>query len=425
MFSDSGILNSLRHLALDGASGNLMTALSFLAVLAMSLCGCGGVTGPPPAEPVTISFAQPVSATDFYRGLVEEFNEVYPHITAELVGDETSDPADVFMGSPFELGDLREESQILSLDPFIEQDAAFDATDFYPGTVDLFTRGGDIWAIPAEMTMMVMFYNRDLFDAYGVAYPGLAWTWDDFLHAALAVSEPDAGVFGYAPMDDFLEPLLFIYQHGGRVLDDWDDPTRTTFDDPLTIEALDWYAALMHVHRVAPTPGDIYREPFEGSMEGGVYRGKVAMWISWLAERGGGADVEDRWVGEWKMRWGVVPLPRDARSAALTFVTGYFVSSQAADPQACWQWVSFLSQRLPPGMMPTRRSLAESDEYAQQVGSDVAAVARASVDGVMILSPRLFQAGGWYFAFANALEDITRGDLTAEEALTRAQQQTE
>jgi ABC-type glycerol-3-phosphate transport system substrate-binding protein len=141
---------------------------------------------------------------------------------------------------------------------------------------------------------------------------------------------------------------VFIYQHGGRVLDDWGDPTRTTFDDPLTIEALEWYDNLVHVHKMMPTPDQVYLAPFEGSMEGGVYRGKVAMWTS-----------------------------------------------------------------------------AESRAYEQLVGDDVAAVARASVDGALMFSPRLFQAGGWFFPFNSAVEAVTEGRATAEEALTRAQQQTE
>jgi ABC-type glycerol-3-phosphate transport system substrate-binding protein len=409
----------------ESAVGSIRTALRLLAVLAMPLCGCGRVAAPPPAEPVTISFAHPASATDFYRGLVQDFNEAYPHITVELVIEDASDQPDVFASSPFQLDDLLEEGAILSLDPFMEQDASFDLSDFYPGTVALFTQDGDTWAIPADMSMRVMFYNRDLFDAAGVDYPELEWTLDDFLNKALAVSDPDAGVFGYVPIDDFIDPLVFIYQHGGRVLDDWDDPTRTTFDDPLTIEALEWYGDLVHVHKVMPTPDQVYLAPFEGSMEGGVYRGKVAMWTSWLAERGGGDGLDATWPAEWNMQWGVVPLPRGAQLAAPAFARGYYISSQAASPQACWQWVSFLSQRLPPGMMPARKSLAESRAYEQLVGDDVAAVARASVDGALMFSPRLFQAGGWFFPFNSAVDAVAEGRSTAGEALTRAQQQTE
>jgi len=42
-----------------------------------------------------------------------------------------------------------------------------------------------VWAIPAGVDMLVMFYNQDLFDQYDVPYPEVGWTWGDFLDTAL------------------------------------------------------------------------------------------------------------------------------------------------------------------------------------------------------------------------------------------------
>ena len=57
---------------------------------------------------------------------------------------------------------------------------------------------GKTWAIPSGMNPLVVYYNQDLFDQYGVPYPENGWTWDDFLSVALAIRDPEAGVFGYA-----------------------------------------------------------------------------------------------------------------------------------------------------------------------------------------------------------------------------------
>jgi len=121
----------------------------------------------------------------------------------------------------------------------------------------------------------------------------------------------------------------------------------------------------------------------------------------------------------------MVPLPRDAQSATLTSIEGYFVSSQAQHPDACWQWISFLSEQTPYRLMPASKSLAESATYEQRVGSDVAAVAWASLESAMVPSPRLAEFGGAWGIFWRALDAIISGRSTPEEAMISAQQEAE
>ena len=155
-----------------------------------------------------------------------------------VLGGISAGDADVFVSSQFALNWLQGESQIRALTPLIEQDETFDRLDFYPGTLELYTREGEVWAIPAGVDLMVMYSQRDLFEANGVPEPEIGWTWDDFYATTLQLRDPVADVYGYAPSLDLFDPLTFIYQHGGRIFDDLENPTGTTFDDPLTVEAL-------------------------------------------------------------------------------------------------------------------------------------------------------------------------------------------
>ncbi|MFO7610326.1 MAG: zf-HC2 domain-containing protein, partial [Candidatus Krumholzibacteriia bacterium] len=60
-------------------------------------------------------------------------------------------------------------------------------------------------------------------------------------------------------------------------------PPGRAFDDPYTIETLDWYAGLIHNHHIAPTEEEAY-EAFGGAagmvgaLATGVQQGKVVMW---------------------------------------------------------------------------------------------------------------------------------------------------
>ena len=117
----------------------------------------------------------------------------------------------------------------------------------------------------------------------------------------------------------------------------------------------------------------------------------------------------------------MVPLPSNGSAATLGTASGYLISSQTRFPDACWQWISFLSQQMPQGAVPARKSLAESSAYRDSVGSEVAAVARASLENAALLSPGMMQFWGDLGHFWRAIDSISRGSATPEEAMLQAQ----
>lgn len=413
--------------------------IAIISLVGVALSGCARST--PPPEPVTIKFVYPGFDEGYYEGLVPKFNEQYPHITVTLeprrsgsLNDLSAGDVDVFVTTPEALMGLQAQGQVLNLDPFFDQDESFSVADFYPGAMDLLSIQGRTWAIPAGIDMLVMFYNKDLFDQNGVPYPDPGWTWSDFSNAGQATTDPDAGIYGYVTSGtttdlDYFDAALFVYQHGGRLFDSLQEPTRTTFDDPLTVEALEWYAGLYHEYDIAPTPEEA-RKTFGGSQNAfyeGMRRGKVGMWIGEFSNRGG----EGR-RGEWFVNWGVAPLPQDAQSLTQGTVEGYAIYAQTEHPDACWQWITFLGQQISPDgehphrLMPVRRSVAESKAYEQLVGEEVAATARASMENLVLINFAVFiefeEAMGM---FAGAVGEIVDQGADPQQVMTGIQQQLE
>jgi ABC-type glycerol-3-phosphate transport system substrate-binding protein len=380
----------------------------------------------PPREPVTIAFAFPEDDAEHYEALLLKFSESHPQTTVELrprtwedMASLEAGSADVFWVSQNSAAELSQQGKILNLSSLIEQDEAFQLSTFYPGAVDALSHEGQPWAIPSGVDVVVMYYNRDLFDQYNAPYPQIGWTWDDFLERAVAIRDPDAFVFGYGPRLHLRDAWFFIYQHGGRIFDDLEDPTRVTFDDPLAIEALEWYARLVHDYDVAPSLNQSSRLWGGGSYSiyQGIRLGKVGMWMGGLSERGGLT-----WPFKWKMGWGMVPLPREAQSATQAWVEGYAISSSTENHDACWEWIAWLSEQVPYRLMPARRSLAESPAYEDVVGTEVALVARASMEHAVIVDvAALGQFERATEAFDDALEDILQGHATPLEAMDEAQ----
>jgi len=118
----------------------------------------------------------------------------------------------------------------------------------------------------------------------------------------------------------------------------------------------------------------------------------------------------------------MVPLPGEAQSATQAWVFGTAISSATEHPDACWAWIAWLSEQVPYGLMPARRSLAASSTYEDQVGAEVAAVARASMEHAVIVDvAALGRFEGALEAYNDALEDILQGFATPLEAMGKAQ----
>ena len=253
-----------------------------------------------------------------------------------------------------------------------------------------------------------------------VEYPRAEWTWDDLQRTATLARDPDGGIYGLASPPLFAVP--FIYQHGGRIVDNWRAPTRLTVDEPQTIEAVDWYAGLIHDHDVMPSPQEAEEEFGNDGSPGYIFlRGKTALYAGFYSDRGG-----QTWGrgGRWQMNWGMAPMPRDERASTLGLVLGYAASAETAHPQACWEWMTYLSQQTIPFVAPARRSLTESRAFAEQVGEETATVARIAAPEALILSSvQMAGLGPAGERLTAVLEEIMNGNVDAYTALTELQSQ--
>lgn len=388
--------------------------------LLLLVTGCATPT--PPPEPVTIRFAFPAADQDQTKKLADQFAQAHPGVTIELLARRWDaltgvDPggADVVLTTQFALDELRRRGALVSLDPLIAGDKELNQADFIPNAIKMFVDSGKTWALPAGLDAQVLYFNKDLFDRRGVAYPTAGWTRADFQQAARKLSDPTGGSFGYAVTSDFLDPILFVYQHGGQLFDDLQAPTRTTFTDPKTIEAVDWYARFLREPHVVLTAQNA-AEVGAGNLQYTLRSGKVGMWIGPLSARGGRFDR-----APWPIKWGMAPLPADARSATMATATGYAITTQCKKSLTCWQFVVFMSKQPMATFAPARRSLLKAT-----VGQDaeVAGVAQAAVDNALMIRAgdltRLEKAIG---VFTAAVAEVVADKASAAEAMAVAQQQ--
>lgn len=411
----------------------LVCTLMVVALACALLAGCGTPAAPTATpEPAVITFAFLAYQADYYDDLIEKFNDQSPEVKVErrtVRSGETwsylfeQGEIDTFALSTEGslLVDLKRDDKLLSLSPFIQQDTSVDLDDYYASVLEPFTMEGSVWALPNSVNLAVMYYNADLFDQYGVSYPTLDWTWDDLLEAGLWVRDPDEGVYGFVAFPHFTVP--FIYQHGGRLVDDWERPTRLTLDDPLTVEAVEWFADLVLDYDVMPSPetaSELYGQDGDASYI--YWRRKAGMFVGWLSDAGGQTWGPD---GRWPMEWGMVPLPRDVQSSTLAFVYGHAATADTEYPEAAWEWLKFLDEQMAPYTMPAKRSLAESEAYRESAGEAAAAVALASIDDALVVYSATEGPEFNFEAYIEAIVAVLNGEIPASEALLELQRQSE
>ena len=321
-------------------------------------------------EPLRIwMFGQPEHLKAMQR-VVQQYQEqnaqirlVLDHITADyltklLPALQAGAVGDVLYLHWSMITEVAAKGALASMEDLVAQDQ-YDMTDFFPGSTAPYTFEGHLYAIPFRGSTMLLFYNKDLFDEAGVAYPSDDWRWDDFLEAAKKLTIVEQGAVkqvGCVPE----EPTAWIYSGGGRYASD--DLKQLYFTDPNTLRALQFYMDLRNKHKVTPqTMSSMGTDPLEVDV---FENGRVAMYIS-------GPWELDRYAHIKRFRWNVALFPKGPAGRQTRYAgTGFGIWSGSRHQDEAWKLVKYLCgpeagkslSRIPTDI-PARRSIAYSEAF--------------------------------------------------------------
>ncbi len=416
-----------------------LTAALLLGAVLLSACGQGMLRMGP--EPVTLRFAYRANTMDV-ESLLAEFRDAHPHITVEAVevdrwGDAmrqqvTQGQIDLFRDSREALV-YAGQDQIRPLDPVQLADWDDVRDDYFRGAWESLAIGGQQWGIPAGMDTMALYANMDQVRALGLTLPTPDQRWGpfEFLEMANALNfpeglphDPASRLFGFCTEPYDLDPFVFVYLWGGRIVDDLNAPQRVTLDQIETIEAVRWYSDLFTRYQVSPAPATVSEMFRQGGIREAQTTGHCGLWLGLYSNRGG-LDTPFRWSSAWEM----LPVPRQAGDFDLADVHGYFVTQSSAHPQEALLLAHFMTERWQSAgaQLPARKSQVADPAYAYTVGERVADQARSLGDDVIIIpvefSPQLATVGEAVLQTIN--QAITQGHdvepllIEAQERLQR------
>lgn len=310
----------------------LLVGIGTIAALGLALAGCSGDpdSGPVASQDpgsdgsggdVTITYANFIS----YGGneahlatIVDAFEADNPGITVDVttlpyadhvaaLQDVIGGPApDVFDVDYDNYGAYEDSGRLARLEDV-------DTSAYREPLAEVYAPFGLRYALPSSFSDVVLFYNKDLFDAADLEYPTADWTWQDAQVAADALTDVETGVWGHYQPIGYHAFYKAVAQAGGEFLNV--AGSKVKFNSPEGVAAAQWLVGksgttMPTMEQGAGTP-DFALNLFT--------EGKLAMWHSDIGTFDALADAP--------FAWDIAVEPGGVRNTSVMYSNAVAVSS--------------------------------------------------------------------------------------------------
>jgi len=309
-------------------------------IIACALCftGCSKQSAQASGK-TEIRFASWDSAEtlETQQKFVDRFNETHKDIKVllESYGDDYDIKISAGMGS----GDAPDVMYMWNypayyeglenLEPYIEKEGKAYKENFYEALWPYNQMKGTIYGIPVGFTTHCLYFNKDIFDKAGLAYPSSDWTWDDLQKKAQLITEKVPGVKGFAfPVKD--DPYVFemyLWSNGTSYMDS-NGNTDGYLNSAKSIAVFDMFQNMEKQGWAIATEKD-------GSDE--MSGGKTAMYVygGWVVAR----------FNRENLNYGIVEIPAFAGagkdSVSILSSSGLSIAKSSKHKDAAWEFIKY------------------------------------------------------------------------------------
>lgn len=415
--------------------------LSIFSLVLILISGCASGTEPTSSdttqtssdkeeaetmEPVTIryfTFSPGESHEKDLQAMIDAFEKQNPNIKVEYEmaswGDYFTKLQTQIAGGnapdTFELNyenfvSYASKGALLELDSQIAADSSFNPDSLNKRAYEVFQYDGKQYGMVESFSNVVLFYNKDLFDAKNVEYPQPDWTWEDELAAAQKLTDAEEGVWGsYSPIQ-FWEFYKTIAQNGGSVFTA--DKTEVTVNSPENVETLQWMVDKINKYHVTPSDKEM-----SGQSDGDLFKaGKIAMLRTGIWMFGAFQDAP--------FNWDIAIEPGNTQKAHHFFANGLAVSKNTEHPEAAWKWIKFMSASKEAAKirvdaaweLPAVSDQSLLDAYLQQNPPESREVVFEALN-TLVVPPVIEKWSEMTDMFGKELDKVKLGEKTPAEAL--------
>lgn len=334
-----------------GKSVNRFMKIAITALAVLIVCGTAFATGSSEQEPAAAAkttlkmVAWDVSNTVYLKPLVEAYTAKNPNVTIEFIdvpANEYQDKVSIMLsgGDDTDIISVKDipgysamltRKQIEPLSAYIKKDN-WDLTQ-YSGITNDITLDGELYALPFRSDFWLMYYNKDIFDRAGIAYPTNDMTWQQYADLAKKISSGEGADRIYGGHHHTWRSTIQL----GTVQDGKNSIISTdyTFMKPMYDMIIDLQRSKAVMEYATLKVGNIH-------YSGLFYNEKIAMLPmgSWFIS----TVISKHKTGEAKMNWGLVKYPHQPGVAAGTTagtITSLAINTKSKNKDVAWDFVKF------------------------------------------------------------------------------------
>lgn len=209
---------------------------------------------------------------------------------------------------------------------------------FYGKALKALTYNEKLYAVPRDVSTLVVYYNKNIFKKYNVPLPNKYWTFNDFLILAQKLTKDTnndgkTDIWGVSFDEDLLYYLPYLMSEGGGVLSD--DLKTSIINTPESQKGLKFYADLRNKYHVAPTEA----ESASATMAQLFLQGKLAMQIS-------GRWLVPKYREDAKFDWNVINFPAGDKGSIVPLdASGWVIAKSSKHKKEAARLIEFLASK--------------------------------------------------------------------------------
>jgi multiple sugar transport system substrate-binding protein len=356
----------------------LVVLIILLSVTMFFSCSKKEVEAPKEAEPVVLEYWMwDPNFAEQEQAMIDEYMKLNPNVTVNLTALDpksywtklaamaaSKQMPDVFNMHPNSVEDFVDQNALLDLTEMVKKD--FKKDDYFWSVMESsFAVNDRYFSVPFAWVGSLLYYNKDMFDRHGVAYPTDGWDWDEFLEKSQALTKDLDGdgktdQWGYGVFSRYAVYDGWLLQNDGDYL----DRDKLTWDpNDNAKEAIEFVNDLANKYMVSPHPKDLDLDKKKIKL---IFQQEQAAMIS----EGSWNIKFMREDMEAEFDWDVAYYPRGPHWKADTmhaWADGIAIPATAKNPEAAWDFIKYVLQRPAadyyPGKVPFFKAEALSDEW--------------------------------------------------------------
>ena len=370
--------------------------------------------------------------TVYYQPIVEAYEAAHPDVKIELVDLGSSDYQTVLAtqltgsGSDFDVVTVKDvpgyttlvnKGVLEPLDEYIAKDGVDLAA--FKGLTDQIKVDDKLYELPFRSDFWVMFYNKDLFDAAGVAYPTNDMTFEEYdaLARSLTNTEPGQEVYGahYHTWRSAIQ-LFGILDGKHSIIDGTYDFLKPYYEMMLAQQE----DGVCQDYATLKTSNLHYSGAFS---QGNVAMMNMGTWfISTLIEKVKSGEYTDC------ANWGMVKYPHAEGvepGSTLATITALAIPTTAKDKDMSWDFIKFVCGEEGADILASTGTIPAimTDDIANMVASidgfpaDEASKEALQTSNLYLEMPVSSKSSEMEVVLNEAHDNIMTGNMTIDEGI--------